>query len=261
MMACRRLAREAAAASLRRGATNAPAAPARAFSAAAAAASCSSRAPVAASPIRQSLARYSSPAFQPRAAEFGFGQSLAARAALGLRQQMSGRNLLKGFGTSTVLGMALHQGKATAETKELPSRAITGPPPGSLKNELRSFWPLIRKLQLPIGLVILIMCGLQSPISLVLNVLLLVYCSRPSRYSIYLFLQELRHRESDRVHWNEEILKNRVHWKEESMRTRNVDAKDHKFFSIGTVELTDGRVLHLIGMLGSWWIYHVSYVK
>ncbi|KAJ1282406.1 hypothetical protein BS78_03G049500 [Paspalum vaginatum] len=249
MMACRRLAREAVAASLRRGATTAPAAPARAFSgAAAAAASCSSRAPVAASSICQFLARYSSPAFQPRAAELG--PSLAARVALGLRPQLSGRNLLKGFGTSTVLGMALHQGKATAQTKELPSRAITGPPPGSLKNELRSFWPLIRKLQLPIGLIFLIMFGLQSPISLVLNVLLLIYCSRPSRYSIYLFLQELRHRKSDRIHW-----------KEEYVYTRNVDAKDHKFFSIGTVELTDGRVLHLIGMLGSWWIYRVSYVE
>ncbi|WVZ72445.1 hypothetical protein U9M48_020908 [Paspalum notatum var. saurae] len=155
-MACRRLAREAVAASLRRGA--AAAAPARAFSTAAAAAaaaatSCSSRAPVAASPIRQFLARYSSPAFQPRAAEFGLGQSLAARAALGLRPQLSGRNLLKGFGTSTVLGMALHQGKATAETKVVNWIGYSD----------------------------------YSPISLVLNVLLLVYCSRPSRYSIYLY--------------------------------------------------------------------------
>lgn len=91
MMACRRLAREAVAASLRRGAATAPTASARAFSSsssAAAAASCSSRPPVAASPIRHFLARYSSPAFQPRAAEFG--TSLAARAALVLRPQLSG---------------------------------------------------------------------------------------------------------------------------------------------------------------------------
>jgi hypothetical protein len=91
MMACRRLAREAVAASLRRGAATAPTASTPAFSSsssAAAAASCSSRAPVAASPIRQFLARYSSPAFQPRAAELG--PSLAARVALGLRPQLSG---------------------------------------------------------------------------------------------------------------------------------------------------------------------------
>jgi hypothetical protein len=47
----------------------------------------------------------------------------------------------------------------------------------------------------------------------------------------------------------------------QSVRTRNVDVQDYKFFSVGTVELPDGRVLHLIGMLGSWWIHHVSYVK
>nr|CAB3476103.1 unnamed protein product [Digitaria exilis] len=45
------------------------------------------------------------------------------------------------------------------------------------------------------------------------------------------------------------------------VHTRNVETKDYKFFSIGTVELPDGRVLHLIGMLGSWWIYRVSYVN
>jgi len=43
------------------------------------------------------------------------------------------------------------------------------------------------------------------------------------------------------------------------MRTRNVNTEDYKFFSIGTVELADGRVLHLIGMLGSWWFYRVSF--
>jgi len=165
---------------------------------------------------------------------------------------LSGLNLLKGFGISTVLGMSLHQGKVTAATTEQASKAITTPPPRSLTNELGSFWPLVRKLQLPIGLMFLILSGWRYPLGLVINILLLIYCSRPSRYSIYLFLQELRHRE---------MGQSRAMWKEESVRTRNVDVQDYKFFSIGTVELLDGRVLHLIGMLGSWWIYRVSFVK
>jgi hypothetical protein len=45
------------------------------------------------------------------------------------------------------------------------------------------------------------------------------------------------------------------------LHTRKVDIEDYKFFSIGTVELNDGRVLQLIGMLGSWWIYRTSYVQ
>ena len=74
---------------------------------------------------------------------------------------------------------------------EQASKAITTPPPRSLTNELGSFWPLVRKLQLPIGLMFLIVSGWQYPLGLVINILLLIYCSRPSRYSIYLFLQEV----------------------------------------------------------------------
>ncbi|XP_039808615.1 uncharacterized protein LOC120672341 isoform X2 [Panicum virgatum] len=170
MMACRRLAREAVAASVRRGAGPAPVAPASAFSpSSSSAAYCSSRAPVAASPTCL--------------------------------------NLLKGFGISSVLGMSLHQGKVTAATTEQPSKAITMPPPGSLINELGSFWSLVRKLQLPIGLMFLIVSGWQYPLGLVINILLLIYCSRPSRYSIYLFLQEVRHREMGQsgAMWKEEV--------------------------------------------------------
>ncbi|XP_008654716.1 uncharacterized protein [Zea mays] len=236
MMACRRLARDAVAASLRRSAATETTASTPAFfsSSSAAASSCSSGAPVAGSPIRHFLARYSSPAFQIQPSAAGLGPSFAARVALGLRPQLSGLNLIKGFGTSTMLAMTLHQGQVTAATKEQPSKAIAGPPQGSLKTKLGSFWPLVRKLQLPVGLIFLIMSGLHSPLSLTLNILLLLYCSSPSRYSIYLFLQEY-------------------------MRTRNIITEDYKFFSIGTIELVDGRVLHLIGMLGSWWIYRVSF--
>jgi len=74
---------------------------------------------------------------------------------------------------------------------EQASKAITTPPPRSLTNELGSFWPLVRKLQLPIGLMFLILSGWRYPLGLVINILLLIYCSRPSRYSIYLFLQEV----------------------------------------------------------------------
>ncbi|AQK90469.1 Adenine nucleotide alpha hydrolase-like superfamily protein [Zea mays] len=204
MMACRRLARDAVAASLRRSAATETTASTPAFfsSSSAAASSCSSGAPVAGSPIRHFLARYSSPAFQIQPSAAGLGPSFAARVALGLRPQLSGLNLIKGFGTSTMLAMTLHQGQVTAATKEQPSKAIAGPPQGSLKTKLGSFWPL------------------------------------------------LHHRE---------VGQNHAVSKEEYMRTRNIITEDYKFFSIGTIELVDGRVLHLIGMLGSWWIYRVSF--
>jgi hypothetical protein len=41
------------------------------------------------------------------------------------------------------------------------------------------------------GLMFLILTGWQYPLALTIHILLLIYCSRPSRYSIYLFLQEV----------------------------------------------------------------------
>lgn len=58
-----------------------------------------------------------------------------------------------------------------------------------------------------------------------------------------------------------EMHQNRAFWKEEAVLTRKVDTKDYKLFSIGTVESADREVLHVIGILGNWWIYRASYGK
>ncbi|KAL6626836.1 hypothetical protein ACP70R_030562 [Stipagrostis hirtigluma subsp. patula] len=266
-MACRRLV-VASAALLRRGAPSPfTPAPARAFSS-----SCSPAGEfhtlgtasflrrrsaaltpwAAASPVlgrhglRSIWSRYSSSALQAGTAEFR--ASLAAR----VRPRLSGFHLLTGFGAGTVLTMMLHHKTAAAAEQERPSKDMTRHASGFVKNELSSMWPLVRKLQLPIGLIFLIATGWQNPLGLIINILLLIYCSRPNRYSIYLFLQEIRNREMGRSH---------VVQKEEVLHTRKVDVEDYKFFSIGTVELADGKVLHLIGMLGSWWIHRVSYIQ
>ncbi|KAL6848002.1 hypothetical protein ACP4OV_022130 [Aristida adscensionis] len=283
-MAWRRLATESAAL-LRRGAPSPLAAasahapgPARAFSSAASSgpsreflalrpasflrgSSPALRLPVPAPPVlgrhglRSIWSRCSSPALQARAAAEPFGASLAARAPLGVRPRLSGLNLLKGFGTgtaSTVLTMMLNHGTAAAAQQAPPSKVMTRQPSGFVKNELSALWPLVRKLQLPIGLIFLMATGWQNPLGLFIKILLLIYCSRPSSYSIYLFLQEIRHREMGQNH---------VVRKEEVLHTRKIDVKDYKFFSVGTVELADRKVMHLIGMLGSWWIYRVSYAQ
>ncbi|TVU21616.1 hypothetical protein EJB05_31265 [Eragrostis curvula] len=247
-MAWRRLAKEAMSAQLRRGGV-APAvfAPARSFSATAAAcSSATSPTPIGRNLLQNIWSRYSSPALRARAAEYG--ASAAERVALGVRPHLSGHNLFKGLGTGTALTMMLQETAVAAEQAR-PFKDISGSPSGSSKNELSSLWPLVRKFQLPVGLILLIVSGWQNPLGLVINILLLIYCSRPSRYSIYLFLQEMRQREMGQNH---------VVRKEEVLHTRKVDTKDYKFFSIGTVELKDGKVLQLVGMLGSWWIYRVS---
>jgi hypothetical protein len=59
------------------------------------------------------------------------------------------------------------------------------------KQMLRKLWNLLRKFQLPIGLILLVVYSWKKPIVLAINTLLLLYSTRPDPYSIYLFLQEV----------------------------------------------------------------------
>ncbi|KAF7035120.1 hypothetical protein CFC21_046040 [Triticum aestivum] len=246
-MAWRRLASGASmAAHLRRGVPSPSFAPARAFSAAS---------PTL--PARHALqgiwsrCSSSAPGFQARAPMLR--ALLAARVSPGVRPKLPG--LLRGFGTGgTAIAVMLYPTKV-AEAQERPAKSpsedITVLSPYS-KQVLRKFWNLVRKFQLPIGLILLIVYGWRKPMVLAINTLLLLYSTRPDPYSIYLFLQEIH---------QGKVQQNPALWKEEVIQTRKVDTEDYKFFSIGTVELKDRTVLHVIGILGNWWIYHVSYDK
>lgn len=252
-MAWRRLASEAAAAHLRRGGLSPHFAPARTFSA-----SCGPPAANPTLPGRHALqgiwsrCSSSTPAFQARAPMFG--ALLAARVSTGgVRPKLPG--LLRGFGTGgTAIAVMLYPTKV-AEAQERPAKSpsedITVLSPYS-KQVFRKLWNLVRKFQLPIGLILLIVYGWRKPMVLAINTLLLLYSTRPDPYSIYLFLQEIH---------QGKVRQNPALWKEEVIQTRKVDTEDYKFFSIGTVELKDRTVLHVIGILGNWWIYHVSYDK
>ncbi|KAM0887540.1 hypothetical protein ACQ4PT_028953 [Festuca glaucescens] len=163
--------------------------------------------------------------------------------------------LLKGFGAAGSAIAVMLYPREVAQAAERPAgsssqdNALLSP---DTKQRLRKLWNLLRKFQLPIGLILLIVYGWKKPVVLAINTLLLLYSTRPDPYSIYLFLQELH---QGKVHQNPAL------WRDEFMQTRKVDTEDYKFFSIGRVELKDGTVLHAIGILGNWWTYHVSYAK
>ncbi|XP_006643810.2 uncharacterized protein LOC102708838 [Oryza brachyantha] len=183
-----------------------------------------------------------------RAGVPSYGGLLAGRMARGFYPQLSGHKLLKGLGTGSAFVATLCSQKI-AYADEQPSEDIVRP---SAKHQITKLCPLIRKYQLPVGVIALIALGWQNPLGLLINILLILYSSTPNPYSIYLFLQEIRHGETHQ---------HPASWTEEAVLTRKVDAKDYKFFSIGTVETADRKVLHVIGILGSWWIYRSSYGK
>ncbi|XP_071683300.1 uncharacterized protein [Lolium perenne] len=280
-MAWRRLASGTAAAHLRRHVVSSPplAAPSRAFSAA-------NPTLLGREALQGIRSRCSSspPAFQARAPGLGLGALLAARVSSGARPKLSG--LLKGFGAggSAIAVMLYPREVAQAAGKILSltpgtlqkclcfsssglqgkTFSVTGQRPAGISSQdnallspdtkqmLRKLWNLLRKFQLPIGLILLVVYSWKKPIVLAINTLLLLYSTRPDPYSIYLFLQEIH---------QGKVRQNPALWRDEFMQTRKVDTEDYKFFSIGRVELKDGTVLHAIGILGNWWTYHVSYAK
>uniref|UniRef100_M8BIV1 Uncharacterized protein n=1 Tax=Aegilops tauschii TaxID=37682 RepID=M8BIV1_AEGTA len=118
--------------------------------------------------------------------------------------------LLRGFGTGgTAIAVMLYPTKV-AEAQERPAKSpsedITVLSPYS-KQVLRKFWNLVRKFQLPIGLILLIVYGWRKPMVLAINTLLLLYSTRPDPYSIYLFLQEIH---------QGKVQQNPALWKEEA---------------------------------------------
>uniref|UniRef100_A0A0D9UXA6 Uncharacterized protein n=1 Tax=Leersia perrieri TaxID=77586 RepID=A0A0D9UXA6_9ORYZ len=265
-MAWRQLAKQVTSAYLRRGASVgiggvAPriAAPARTFSPAAPPAVADEFRALGL--FRSPLARqgaqgvWSGAAVRAGAPNLGVGAFplLAGRVARGFYPQLSGHKLVKGLGTgSTLAAVMLSSTKvAYADEQQQPSQGngIIGP---RTKRQITKLLPVIKKYQLPVGLVALIALGWQNPLGLFINILLLLYSSRPNLHSIYLFLREFRHGQTHQ---------NTGSWKEEDVLTRKVDAKDYKLFSTGMVETAEGEVLHVIGILGSWWIYRVSHGK
>ncbi|XP_073002109.1 uncharacterized protein [Typha latifolia] len=100
-----------------------------------------------------------------------------------------------------------------------------------LKDELRTFWALTRKFQLPAVFLIMVFFGWRHPLTLAINVALLLFCTRPYPFSIYIFIEQF-------------------------LYARKVELHDYKLLCLAEVELRDKK-LYLVGILGGWWIFSV----
>ncbi|CAL9118328.1 unnamed protein product [Musa textilis] len=119
---------------------------------------------------------------------------------------------------------------------------------GYLKDELHTFWVLVRKFQLPAVLVITVLLGWRHPLTLAINVALLLFSTRPNPFSVYMFIEQLHQRD----------LNGSIGWyKSKVFHRKNVKVEDYKFLCLATVEQGDTK-LNLLGILGSWWVVHTS---
>ncbi|XP_072978839.1 uncharacterized protein [Typha angustifolia] len=116
-----------------------------------------------------------------------------------------------------------------------------------LKDELRTFWAFTRKFQLPAVFLIMVFFGWRHPLTLAINVALLLFCTRPYPFSIYIFIEQLRQRDT---HRHPRLGKPKF------LYARKVELHDYKLLCLAEVELRDKK-LYLVGILGGWWIFSV----
>ncbi|XP_047323519.1 uncharacterized protein LOC124927192 isoform X2 [Impatiens glandulifera] len=113
------------------------------------------------------------------------------------------------------------------------------------EEKYRDILALMKKLLLPIFLTLTIVTNWGSPIILVTKVILTLITTKPSPYSVYVSIEELRNQLLNQRH---PFLS-----KFKSMYAKKVEIDDYTLLCIARVELNDEK-LTLIGLLGSWWI-------
>ncbi|CAH9088143.1 unnamed protein product [Cuscuta epithymum] len=116
------------------------------------------------------------------------------------------------------------------------------------KKDHRTFFVLLKKLIVPIFLVATIFLNLGHPLILAAKVTLILYMTKPSPLSIYLFVEEIR---------NQVICKHPFIFQFKSLYANKVEVEDYEIFCLATVELKEQKFT-VVGFLGSWWVLPVS---
>ncbi|ONK81223.1 uncharacterized protein A4U43_C01F26690 [Asparagus officinalis] len=163
-------------------------------------------------------------------------------------QNLSGRKILSGsfFGLSAVAGVMYNQ-PVLAYSMDDNYADVEGPS-GFLKDDIHTFWSLARKFELPIVLLVTVFLGWRHPITLAVNIALLLFCTKPNPLSIYMFVEQLRRKD---MHQDPSPLKTKF------LYVKNVKVEDYKILCLAKVELRDVK-LDVIGILGGWWVFQAS---
>ncbi|XP_024532899.1 uncharacterized protein LOC112347027 [Selaginella moellendorffii] len=112
----------------------------------------------------------------------------------------------------------------------------------------------IRKLWVPTLAVLTVILGWQYPVSLAVNLLLLVWSTKPTPASIHIWLEE-RRMEAAIQKQGLDRFKHQLNFS----LVKHIQVEDHLLFCLARVSgLTESIVL--LGFLGNWWVLHSSTV-
>ncbi|MCE3049442.1 hypothetical protein HAX54_044823 [Datura stramonium] len=106
----------------------------------------------------------------------------------------------------------------------------------------------LRKLVVPLLLVITVLMNWGHPIMIAAKVTLILLTTKPSPLSVYVLVKQLQHQA---VHQQPFI------YKFKPLYAKKVEVADYLFLSVAKVELKDEE-FNLVGILGSWWSLPVS---
>ncbi|CAN6453225.1 unnamed protein product [Victoria cruziana] len=111
----------------------------------------------------------------------------------------------------------------------------------------KELWMWATRLWLPIVSVVTVLIGWRHPLSLAIDFALLLFTTKPSPHSVYLFIEQWQHPSV----WRQGLDRRKL------FSTKKVKFQDYGLLSMAWVEFGDEEVT-LVGILGGWWVLHGS---
>ncbi|XP_078428367.1 uncharacterized protein LOC144700746 isoform X2 [Wolffia australiana] len=188
-----------------------------------------------------------------RSREFIWSSNFMTQIRSAFQQNTLGRKAFVG----TLLGFSLAGGAINSSTNiahamtadDMESHLMDSESPSDfIRQDLDTLWALTKKFQLPAVLLLTVIFGWRHPIVLAINVALLLFCTKPSPLSVYIFIEKLRQKA---MREKPALSKTRLFY------AKKVEVKDFKLLCFARVELRDVN-MSLVGILGSWWILYSS---
>lgn len=111
----------------------------------------------------------------------------------------------------------------------------------------------LRRLWWPAIFVLTVFVGYPYPATLIVNCVLMLWSTKPSPASIYLWIEERRKRLSAKKRISDKVKDKVVH----SAAVIHVEVRDFMLFCLARVtSLTQNSIM--VGLLGDWWIVYTS---
>ncbi|XP_076949591.1 uncharacterized protein LOC143622285 isoform X2 [Bidens hawaiensis] len=114
-----------------------------------------------------------------------------------------------------------------------------------------NFMIFAKKLMVPIALLLIVWMNWNYPVVLGVKVMLALLSTKPSPFSVYVFIDQLQQQYRGR---------HPILHKFKSLYAKEVEVDDYMVLCIAKVEIGDQKYT-LVGILGGWWVFEVTSLR